>query len=159
MKSRVWPLCLVISALVACAAETPRCGPATANVARAIDGDTIELEGGERVRYLMVDTPEISGGACYALEAHTFNSDLVAGKQVSLTYDIDCRDNYDRLLAYVSILDREVNTLLVARGYACVLYISPNGQDRRNEFDTLEAQARAASRGMWAACPGVSCPL
>lgn len=135
------------------------CGPSSATVIAVIDGDTIDLDSGERVRYLNVDTPEITNGKddCYGLEAKQFNEDLVLGKQVTLRYDAECTDQFGRLLAYVRIQDREVNSLMVERGYACVLIIPPNGADRADEFDFIEDQARAAERGMWGACEVVTC--
>ena len=75
------------------------------------------------------------------------------GKQVTLTYDQQCTDRYGRLLAYVKIDGQEVNTVLVERGYACVLHIPPNGDDRVDEFDMLEYRAKLEGRGLWAACP------
>ncbi len=136
-----------------------RCGPQSALVTRVIDGDTIELEGGERVRYLLVDTPEITSGKdeCFGQEAKDFNTDLVLDMVVDLDYDVECEDAYGRLLAYVSVDGREVNSLLVERGYACVLYIPPSGEDRVDEFEALEDGAEAANRGMWAACEGNPC--
>lgn len=135
------------------------CGPASATVVAVIDGDTIDLDSGERVRYLNVDTPEITNGKndCYGAEAKQFNEDLVLGKQVTLRYDAECSDRFGRLLAYVRVQDREVNTLMVERGYACVLVIPPNGTDRADEFDFIEDQARAEERGMWGACEVVTC--
>lgn len=136
-----------------------RCGPTEGTVARVIDGDTVELESGERVRYLMIDTPEITGGKndCYGAEARSFNEDLVLGKNVHLRYDVECEDQFGRLLAYVSVGGREVNSLMVERGYACLLSIPPNGQDRFDEFDELEAAAKSGMRGMWGACTEVTC--
>jgi micrococcal nuclease len=154
------PLLLLGAPLLAgCPGEGSACGPTSATVARVIDGDTVELSGGERVRYLLIDTPEITGGKdeCFGAEASQFNAQLVDGKTVSLAYDVQCEDRYGRLLAYVSVGDREVNRLLVERGYACVLHIPPNGEDRRVEFLDLQALAKALGRGMWGACPEVSC--
>lgn len=135
------------------------CGPSRGVVAEVLDGDTIVLDSGERIRYLMVDSPEISGGLneCYGLEARDFNRSLVLGFEVTLEYDVECTDAFDRLLAYVYIDGREVNSLLVERGYACVLYIPPNGEDRRNEFETLEDLAMGRAAGMWGDCPEVPC--
>jgi micrococcal nuclease len=135
------------------------CGPSSGVVDRTIDGDTIELESGETVRYLMIDTPESTGGAtdCFGENAHVFNDDLVVGKEVTLEYDVECEDRFGRLLAYVSVGGVEVNTRLVERGYACVLHIPPNGDDRVDEFQALEDAAKADLRGMWGACKVVTC--
>jgi micrococcal nuclease len=136
------------------------CGGAdTAVVTNVVDGDTIDLDSGERVRYLLVDTPESTGGAtdCFGTNAATFNRDLVMGETVELRYDVERMDMFGRLLAYVTVGGQEVNTLIVERGYGCVLYIPPNGEDRRAEFEALEATARAEGRGMWGQCSVVTC--
>jgi micrococcal nuclease len=136
----------------------PGCGPARGTVVQVIDGDTIQLDSGDRIRYLLVDTPEnTSEVECYGPESTRFNSELVEGADVELTYDQECADDYDRLLAYVTVQGREINSLLVERGFACALYIPPNGEDRRDEFETLESRARAESRGLWGACPENPC--
>jgi len=129
------------------------CGDTEGKVTRVIDGDTIELESGVKIRYLMVDTPEVSnGGDCYGDNARQFNSDLVLNKTVQLSFDEQCTDQYGRSLAYVSVDGQEVNSLLVLRGYACVLFIPPNGQSRVDEFDALQLDAKNARRGLWSAC-------
>jgi micrococcal nuclease len=142
-----------------CALDPGRCGPSQAEVVRVIDGDTVELSSGERVRYLLVDTPEITGGKndCYGQEASDFNRALVEGKQVTLTYDEECTDGYDRLLAYIEVDGREVNQLLVERGLACVLIIPPNGDEYGDAFRELEREAEAGLVGMWGACEDVAC--
>ncbi len=151
----------LVLATIGCegADDASRCGPSEAVVARAIDGDTVELEDGTRVRYLLVDTPESTNGKddCYGAEAAEFNRQLVEGKSVRLEYDVECEDQYGRLLAYLEIGDRELNTLLVERGYACVLHIPPNGDDRVAQFEDLEQIAKATGKGMWGACPVVTC--
>ncbi len=136
-----------------------RCGPAVATVARVIDGDTVELTTGERVRYLMIDTPETTGGKndCYGAEAAAFNRQAVEGREIELVYDEVCEDRYGRLLAYVSVEGREINALMVERGYACVLRIPPNGATRADEFDDLEHAAQLTMAGLWGACEEISC--
>ncbi len=152
---------VLASVLCACGGgETgTACGPATGRVAQVLDGDTVILEGGERVRYLLVDTPERmgAGGDCFGPEAFAFNRALVEGRQVALAYGEACEDRFGRLLAYVSVDGREVNTLLVERGHACVLHVPPAGRSRRAEFEALEARARLAQRGIWGACVPVPC--
>lgn len=144
--------------LAACGGDAP-CGPASGVVAHVVDGDTVVLEGGERVRYLLVDAPESTGGRrdCFGAEAREFNRALVEGRRVSLIYAEACEDRYGRLLAYVSVDGHEVNTLLVERGFACALYVPPAGGARRAEFETLEARARRARRGLWGVCSEVTC--
>ncbi len=151
---------LLALVLAACDAEDgSTCGPSTAVVSRVVDGDTVELADGTRVRYLMVDTPESTGGKddCFGVEATDLNRMLVEGQEVTLRYDAECEDAFGRLLAYVDVGGREVNTLLVERGAACVLHIPPNGEDRVEEFNALESDARASMVGVWGACEDVTC--
>jgi micrococcal nuclease len=135
------------------------CGPSSGVVTRVIDGDTVELETGVKIRYLMVNAPETTNGHddCYGQNAATFNTDLVLGKTVDLAYDVECEDRYGRTLAYVSVGGQEVNTLMLERGFACLLHISPDGDDRLAEFKAIEASAKAAKRGLWGACDPIPC--
>jgi micrococcal nuclease len=150
-----------VSWLAGCAVVLAACGggPDHAIVTNIVDGDTIDLDTGVRIRYLLMDTPESTNGAtdCFGQNAKQFNSDLVLNKEVELTYDVERLDRYGRTLAYVSVGDVEVNSTLVERGYACVLYIPPDGEDRRAEFEALEATAKAEGRGMWGQCTVVTC--
>jgi micrococcal nuclease len=127
-------------------------------VAKAIDGDTIELADGKRIRYLLVDTPETFGTTeCYGPEAKSFNTSLVEGQTVSLSYSEACTDKYDRLLAYVSLEGRDVNRLLLERGYACVLYIPPAGSERKDDYEAAQSLAKSEKRGHWGACSDNPC--
>jgi micrococcal nuclease len=81
----------------------------------------------------------------------------VAGRAVALEYGPSCRDRYGRLLAYVTVDGLDVNAELVAAGYACVLHIPPNGEDRIGEFRALELQAQANDAGLWGACASKPC--
>jgi micrococcal nuclease len=150
---------IMAAALGGCAGDGSGsdCGPSSATVMRVIDGDTVELAGGERVRYLLVDAPEATNGHndCFGQNAAQFNRDLVEGKAVELTYDRECRDVYGRLLAFITVGGQDVNALLVERGYACVLYIPPDGMARHAELAQDEVDAKAARRGMWSACEGM----
>jgi micrococcal nuclease len=146
---------VVLLLLAGCSSENgSECGPTSARIVAVTDGDTVTLDNGERLRYLLVDTNEITGGSndCYGQEARQYNESLVLDMRVTLTYGSECRDRFGRLLAYVTVGGREVNTLLVERGYACVLYVPPNGSDRRDAFEALEDVARAERRGMWGFC-------
>ncbi|KIG13119.1 hypothetical protein DB30_00584 [Enhygromyxa salina] len=145
---------------VATEGDELRCGPSEAKVARVIDGDTIELDSGERVRYLMIDTPETTTQLeCWGEQAKAANKSLVEGKTVTLTYDVECRDDYDRLLAYVELAGQQINRVMIERGHACVLHISPNGDDIANEYEALEYQARmqVPPAGLWASCDPTPC--
>ena len=149
---------LGLAELAACS-DSATCGPREAIVERAIDGDTIVLAGGQRIRYLLVNAPETTDGHqdCYGASAAKFNADLVVGKRVELAYDAPCTDSFGRALAYATVDGRDINRLLVERGYACVLHIPPAGDDRAAELTALEAEARTAQRGLWGACRPIPC--
>ena len=131
-----------------------------AEVVRVVDGDTIRvrLDGRtERVRYIGVDTPEsVKPGSpvqCYAKRAAAANAALVAGRSVRLVGDVERRDRYGRLLAYVY---REpdgafINAQLVRDGYARTLTIAPNVA-HAHQFAQLARTARQSGRGLWSAC-------
>ena len=122
-------------------------------VARAIDGDTLELRGGARVRLIGVDTPEmeLDGNAPepWCDEARAFTDKQVNGRAVSLTFDRERIDPYGRVLAYVSVDDRLLNEELIAVGLGrAVREYSYSGTMQRR-FDLAEASAREAGLGIW----------
>lgn len=81
-------------------------------VRRVVDGDTIELSTGQRLRYIGIDTPETNGG-CFSLEAKLANEQLVLNKPVRLEKDVSETDRYGRLLRYVWVGETFVNDQLV----------------------------------------------
>jgi micrococcal nuclease len=145
---------LVITALLA----APAGADERARLARVVDGDTVELTSGRRVRLLQIDTPEVGSGECYSRAAARELSRLVpAGSALALEADsrLDRVDRYGRLLRYVHARGRNVNIELVRRGAATVyLY----GGERGHYASALLAaarEARAARRGLWGACRAV----
>ena len=88
----------LVLALAGCGSPAP--GPTSAVVSNVVDGDTIDLDSGERIRYLLVDTPESTGGAtdCFGQNAKQFNTDLVLGKTIELGYDVEPTDRFGRLV-------------------------------------------------------------
>jgi len=149
---------VAVIAMTGGCAEAP-CGPATGVVSEVVDGDTIVLASGERVRYLLVDTPESTGGHhdCFGDTAARFNRDLVLGRTVELSYDAVCDDRYERTLAYLRVDGSDVGRVLLERGYGCVLHIPPAGDDRVGDYRAAEAEARRARRGLWGSCPEAPC--
>lgn len=120
-----------------------------ADVVKVIDGDTVEIKGGERVRYIGIDTPEID--QIFYQEAKDRNNGLVYGKKVRL--DIcksQPRDKYGRLLAWVYVDDIFVNAALIKEGYARILTIPPCGIEKEDEFKNYEKSARDRRFGVWA---------
>jgi micrococcal nuclease len=130
------------------------------HVVRVTDGDTIRvaLPGRvERVRYIGVDTPEEvkpdTPVQCFARRAAAENARLVAGRDVRLALDVEPRDRFGRLLAYVYRASDGlfVNDALVRGGYARTLTIPPNVRYAAR-FAADARQARRAGRGLWSAC-------
>lgn len=127
-------------------------------VRHVVDGDTIELDNGQIVRYIGIDTPEVrkrqNGSWVYAPEpyaekAKDYNRQLVEGKPVRLEFDVQKKDKYDRLLAYCFVDDVFVNAKMLEEGYAFLYTISPNVK----YVDLLvekQRDARQNSRGIWA---------
>jgi micrococcal nuclease len=111
------------------------------------------------VRYIGIDTPEsVKPNApveCYGPVAAKANERLLGGPgaRVTLRFDRELRDRYERLLAYVYRAEDGafVNAQLVRGGFARTLPIRPNVAHAR-ELAQLEADARAAARGLWGAC-------
>lgn len=124
-------------------------------VLRVVDGDTIVIDykgKEEKVRFIGVDTPETKhpekGVEFYGKEAYQFTKSLLEGEKVSLKFDVQKRDKYGRLLAYVYKGDIFVNELLVKEGYARVLTVPPNVKYAEH-FLSLERKARAEGKGLW----------
>ena len=131
-------------------------GDIEAEVTRVWDGDTVHVRyAGEihSVRYIGVDTPEVYFGVqCYGREASQANKDLVQGQTVRLVRDVRQYDDNERLLRYVYLLDGTfVNAELVEGGYARAREYPPDTA-QAELFASLELQARADRRGMWAVC-------
>lgn len=127
-------------------------------VERVVDGDTIVV-GDERVRLIGIDTPESVDPRrpveCFGEEASAFTASLVpAGTRVRLVTDVEPYDQYGRRLAYVYRIDDAlfVNATLVAAGYARPVTVPPNLR-HADELRALAESARAAGRGLHAACP------
>ena len=118
-----------------------------------IDGDTVILKNGKKVRFIGIDAPEIDHENHQAeplgYAARSFNTKLIGSKGIRLEYGQEKRDHYKRLLAYVFLQDNTfVNRELVQSGLATVLSIPPNLKYADN---LLQAQRDAMSgkRGMW----------
>lgn len=135
-------------------------GGAPVPVLKVTDGDTIHVRyqgTDQRVRLIGVDTPEVpwygGRGACYGVEAGLYARGRLGGRSVRLAFDVQLRDRYGRLLAYVYLGGELFNLTLVRLGYARADPIPPDTR-LAGAFDAAERAARAAGRGLWSACPG-----
>ena len=133
--------------------------PPIYRVSRVIDGDTIELRDGQRVRLVQIDTPEVySGFECYGQAASaTAKRLLPEGTRVWLLLEpaSDPVDRYGRLLRYVVRVSdgANVNVRLVAVGAAAPWFYDGEIGRYATTLRTLAKQARANSLGLWGACP------
>lgn len=122
-------------------------------VLRAVDGDTLLLVDGRRVRLLGIDTPETKHpdrpAQPFGSEASAFVASLVDGKSVSLEYDRERLDDYGRWLAYVFINDELLNERLILEGFSEAENAFPFRSDMKRRFEKAQEQARSASRGIW----------
>ena len=148
-------LLLGVAALAAFAFLTRGDARQSAVVARVVDGDTIELVGGQRVRLVQIDTPE-KRVECYGDEASALTQRVIpAGTHVRIEQDqkLDQVDRYGRTLAYVWKGDEDVNVTLVRAGAAGVWFF--DGRRGRHAKELLNAaeQAQADRQGLWGACP------
>lgn len=138
--------------------ETVVLDPRTARVVRVIDGDTFEIDGGERVRLIGVDTPEsVKPDApveCFGKESSEYLRSLVEGKEVRLERDRTDRDRYARLLRYVYLGDAFINEQIVREGYAESVAYKPD-TTKQTVLDLAEEAAKVEQRGRWAegVCP------
>lgn len=131
--------------------------PQRRRVIRVIDGDTLLLDGDERVRLIGVDTPETVHPTApverFGKEAGTFTRRLVEGKRIRLEYDqangaVSHKDRYGRTLAYVFLGDGTfLNAEIVRRGYGHAYTRFPFRY--LEEFRRYEQEAREARRGLW----------
>jgi micrococcal nuclease len=166
MSARRLSCALVALGLLLAACTSDRGGnartPGEATVARVVDGDTIVVHLGgrtETVRLLGIDTPETVDPRkpvqCFGVEAsHRTKALLPAGTGVRLERDVEARDVYGRLLAYVRRDDGTfVNLALLEEGFANTLTIPPNVAYAA-PFALAARGAQAAGRGLWSACGG-----
>ena len=136
--------------------EGPSPGLTPAVCTEVSDGDSIwvDLDGDgdsdERVRYLLVDTPE--RGECYYDEARERSIELVYGETIGLEMDIEDRDSYDRLLRYVWVDGQDVGGVLLREGYGRVEGIRHGNVMYLPEYLGFQEQAIAEVTGIWGVC-------
>jgi len=158
IRSIFLTLLLLFSALAGVASAS-----SFVHVQRVIDGDTIVLTDGRRVRYIGINSPELaneSGPAeRFAPEARDYNRNLLGREKVRLEFDRERQDQYGRLLAYVFLPDDTfVNAELVKSGNAYCVFRRPN-----TKYDSLllqlQREAMAKKAGMWEKYPNEKGPF
>jgi micrococcal nuclease len=121
-------------------------------VRKVIDGNTIQLDTGEIVKYIGIETPELNlkegGSEFFAKQASRYNQKLVFMKKVRLEFDKEREDSAGRMLAYVFEKRVFVNAELIKLGYARANIIPPNDK-YKNMFLDYEKKAKQSEKGLW----------
>jgi micrococcal nuclease len=132
--------------------------PTARTVVRVVDGDTIVLDGQEKVRLIGVDTPETVYSQrpveWFGREASAFTTRRLQGKTITLAYDQQRRDRFQRTLAYVCLDGHSVNEEIIHEGYGFAYVKYPFRADLMARFRAAERQARDAGRGLWGPAAG-----
>ena len=119
-------------------------------IKRAVDGDTVELEDGRKVRYLGIDTPE--KGENFYDQARDANAAYFSGREAWLEFDVEKNDKYGRLLAFVWVQTAQgallVNAELIRAGLAYVYTPGPNAK-HKDALVACQREARENARGFW----------
>lgn len=119
-------------------------------VTKVVDGDTVVIAGGQRVRLLSIDTRE-RGENCYG-EAKARMEELVLLKNITLERDKEDKDKYDRLLRYIYTNETFVNLQMVREGLAVAYIYEPNVK-YREQFVETERTARSEGGCVWTKLP------
>lgn len=136
--------------LAADAVQTPAL---SGRVAKVYDGDTIELDSGDKIRLLGINTPEVAHRGrrteAGAEEAKAWLAGKLAGRTVCLEFDATPRDKYGRRLAHVFLADgTHINLALIREGLATT-DIFPPDLKYVNVMLEAEREAQRANRGLW----------
>jgi micrococcal nuclease len=127
-------------------------------VTTVVDGDSIHvLIGGrtERLRLIGVDAPEIEHrdqpAECFGEDSALFTRRSLEDRRIRIEFDVERRDRFDRLLAYVFFGGELFNETLVAEGFAIERSYPPN-LAHQEVLRKAEVEARVERRGLWSAC-------
>ncbi|HDZ77027.1 MAG TPA: thermonuclease [Candidatus Omnitrophica bacterium] len=130
------------------------------------DGDTVKLEDGSWIRFIGIDTPEqhesdklfrdarrakkdIAEIKKLGVKAYNFTKSMLLNKRVRLEFDVEKRDKYDRLLAYIFLKDGTfINALIIKEGYGRTMNIAPNVK-YADLFRKLQIEAKSKEKGFW----------
>lgn len=138
-------LVLLLLAAPAGAAQEPPCV-----VAFVPDGDTLHCEDGRKVRLLGIDAPERSQKPHGTAAGAMLRRLAPKGMTLRVETDIQRRDRYKRVLAYLRTPDGYLlNEAMVREGYAVPFILAPNVREEARIRRAAKA-ARAEKRGLWA---------
>ena len=128
----------------------------TVKVIRIVDGDTIEIETGEKVRLIGINTPETVDARksveCFGNEASNETTRLILNKNITLEKDISETDKYGRLLRYIYKDGEFINKTLVENGFAYATSYPPDIK-YQHELTNAQKDAKQKKAGLWSHCP------
>ncbi len=153
-----WPAVAALFSLASAAcADAPPC-PLTRGeshaVARVLDGETLTLDDGRRLRLIGALAPRVgdvgaaAGGWSPENDARTALAALVEGRSITLWHDTVQRDRYGQVLAHATIGDEWLQGVLVSRGHARA-YGRPGVDACTEALAKLERNAREEGLGLW----------
>lgn len=124
---------------------------------RIVDGDTLEVTYNskkEKVRLIGINTPESvhpdeTKNTEFGKMSSDFTKSQLDGKKIQLEFDVEERDKYGRLLAYVYVDGKMFNKTLLEKGYAQIATYPPNVK-YVEDFKALQSVARENNKGLWA---------
>jgi len=131
-------------------------------VRRAVDGDTLLLASGARIRLQGVNTPETVKPDCpveaWGPEASQFTKDFIekAGHRVRLTFSLERKDRYDRFLAFVWNDDVMLNEELIRAGLGYARRDYRYSEAMKHRFTQAQEEAQRAGRGIWSGTVSVN---
>lgn len=162
----VWIVVLVILAVASYFGRDEIAGPPASvgqgvirDVHRVVDGDTLLMEGGERLRLIGVDTPETKKENTpvepWGPEATAFTEDFIDDGPVRLTYDDERKDQYGRTLAYVWVEEKLLNEALIRAGLARATLQYRFSGEMKHRFRQAQEAAKRERLGIWSGKTGV----
>jgi micrococcal nuclease len=156
----IWPLAVIVVLWRIYAAPQLQPGPdvleeGVHQVQRVVDGDTLLLVNGARVRLQGIDTPETvmedHPVEAWGPEASQFTKDFIAnsGGRVRLSFSLERRDRYDRFLAFVWNGETMLNEELVRAGLAEARLDYRYSATMKRRLAAAQEEAKRAGRGIW----------
>lgn len=146
-------LLILLTLLVGCSTSSVE---EKSKVTNVVDGDTLDVminNKEERIRLLLVDTPETKHPSKpvqpFGPEASQFTKDTLEGKEVTVELDVSERDKYGRLLAYVWIDGKMFNKMLLEKGLARVAYVYAPNTKYVDQFYEIQKKAQKEGVGIW----------
>lgn len=130
---------------------------AVSNVGSVVDGDTITMSDGEKVRLVQIDTPELGTNECFGLQAKNQLIKLLnrSGKAVLKSDpNLDEVDRYGRSLKYIFIGNTNINLRMVEIGAAAPYFYQSELGIYSKQLLRAAERAKKNNLGLWRACPG-----